>query len=185
MFRSIRLTGFVLALLGTAFQLPAATSAGTACAHPESRQFDFWVGNWEVYDRAAPQQVVAHVDVERILGGCVLHERYSDVNGLKGESFSIYDATRKVWHQSWVTNRGQLLTVEGHRHGKTVTLRGVEIRNGAKFVTQVSWAPLGDGSVREWSARSPDGGKTWQPWFDLIFRPATASAGSGAGAGVL
>jgi hypothetical protein len=28
-----------------------------------------------------------------------------------------------------------------------------------------------DGAVRETAMASTDGGKTWEPWFDLWFRP--------------
>jgi hypothetical protein len=31
----------------------------------------------------------------------------------KGQSFTIYDVARDVWHQTWVTNRGELLEIEG------------------------------------------------------------------------
>jgi hypothetical protein len=33
-----------------------------------------------------------------------------------------------------------------------------------------TWKPA-DGGVRETAIVSTDAGKTWQPWFDLIFRP--------------
>jgi hypothetical protein len=32
------------------------------------------------------------------------------------------------------------------------------------------WKPV-DGGVRETASTSTDGGKTWKPWFDLMFRP--------------
>jgi hypothetical protein len=89
------------------------SSGPNACSAPEYHQFDFWIGDWDVFEikGSAP---VARVQVGRILGGCVLREDYQDTGGLQGQSFSIYDASRKVWHQSWVTNRGQLLVIEGN-----------------------------------------------------------------------
>jgi AraC-like DNA-binding protein len=35
------------------------------------------------------------------------------MNGLVGQSFRIYDEQWLLWHQTWVTNRGQLLMVGG------------------------------------------------------------------------
>jgi hypothetical protein len=32
-----------------------------------------------------------------------------------------------------------------------------------------TWKPV-DGGVRETAVTSADGGKTWKPWFDLVFR---------------
>jgi len=50
--------------------------------------------------------------IEREIGGCVLHERYETAKGYRGESFNVYDAARRVWHQTWVDNQGLLLVVE-------------------------------------------------------------------------
>ena len=62
----------------------------------------------------------AHVRVDRILDGCVLREQYDGANGHRGQSFSIYDSSRQIWDQSWVTNRGELLTIEGNLQGKAM-----------------------------------------------------------------
>src|SRR5258708_13436041 len=70
------------------------------------------MGDWEVFDVDNPTTVVARTRLDRILDGCVVREDYQGANGLKGQSFSLYDAARKVWHQSWVTNPGQALVIE-------------------------------------------------------------------------
>lgn len=36
------------------------------------------------------------------------------------------------------------------------------------------WKPE-KGGVRESAVTSADGGKTWEPWFDLMFRPAAST----------
>src|SRR5437868_7047717 len=119
---ALRKAGFGLAVLLIAGANAVMARAGRSgdpavsdsCDAPEYRAFDFWIGDWDVYEADKPSATVAHVRVERILGGCVLREDYQDNNGLKGRSFSIYDSSRKVWHQSWVTNRGQLLLLNGN-----------------------------------------------------------------------
>jgi hypothetical protein len=70
------------------------------CSAPEYHEFDFWLGDWDSFD-IADSTKNARVRIDRILDGCVLHEDYQSVDGHKGESFSIYDALRQVWHQSW------------------------------------------------------------------------------------
>ena len=86
----------VVLLLGISF---ASLAAGgpAPCSAPEYRQLDFWLGDWDTYnpDGSGPSQARNHVDA--ILGGCAIHERYEQGDGLTGESFSIYDATRRVW----------------------------------------------------------------------------------------
>jgi hypothetical protein len=119
--------------------------------------------------------------VTRILGGCVLHEVYEQTDGLVGESYSIYDASRGVWHQSWVTNRGGLLLLDGRREGDHIVLTGSEQGAvGASSLLRVTWWVEGTG-VRETAERSTDGGKSWKPVFDILFRPhAAGTAGDPA-----
>ena len=90
--------------------LPALSESlpSVSCGSPEHGQFDFWIGDWDAFDidsvgKLGPSKV-ARVQVERILDGCVLREQYEGSDGLKGESFTLYDAARRLWHQSWVTN---------------------------------------------------------------------------------
>jgi len=161
------------ALSKAAFCQPAA-----ACAAPEYRQLDFWVGDWDVFEKDASTSS-AHVRVDRILDGCVLREHYEDTTGTVGESFSIYDAARRLWHQTWVTNRGRLLTTEGGPERGSIVLAGAYYRDHAKEVrVRGTWTPVADG-VRETAVTSADAGKTWEPWFDLSFRPHNSQTTSG------
>ena len=97
-----------------------------------------------------------------MLNGCVLHEIYEAADGHKGESFTIYDISRNSWHQTWVTDAGYLLTIEGHlRDGRPRQVRG-------------EWRVEGD-SVHEVATRSTDGGATWALWFDLVFKAHMAT----------
>lgn len=139
------------------------------CAASEYKQFDFWIGDWDVVDAGKPDVVAARVRVDRMLDGCALHEQYQDATGLRGESFTVYDAARRVWHQSWVTNRGQFLAIEGALHGSTMILTGADPTKGPSGRVRGTWTPIREG-VREVAVTSSDGGKTWTPWFDLIFR---------------
>lgn len=165
------------ALLVTAGCLPAWSQTAKAqkkpapCTSPEYRQFDFWIGDWDTFEVDAPGKVIARNHVDSILDGCVLREVYEQGDGLTGQSFTIYDAARKVWHQSWVTNHGQLLMLEGEMQGERIVLSGTS-RNadGGQLKLRGIWARV-EGGVRETAATSSDDGKTWKPLFDIVFRP--------------
>lgn len=149
----------------------AASAQPPACSAPEYHQFDFWAGDWDAFDVGKPDTAVAHARVDRILDGCVLLEDYQAANGSHGESFSIYDGSRKVWHQSWVTNRGRLLIIEGRFESGVMVLSGADVQpDGRQRRVRGIWKPAPEG-VRETAFTSIDGGKTWDLWFDLIFRP--------------
>jgi hypothetical protein len=160
----------VVLLAGSGLIAACAASAqgpkSSSCATPAYRQFDFWAGDWDVFDVGSPIKV-AHAQVDLILDGCVLREDYQGADGHKGQSFTIYDAARNVWHQSWVTNRGELLVIEGKIEAGEMTLSGEDHANGA--LVRGTWKAE-NGNVREIAVTSTDGGKTWKPWFDIVFR---------------
>lgn len=163
----------VSALLSAASPGSAFDAGSPACESPGHRQFDFWAGDWDAYDADAPGTRSARVRVDVILDGCALREIYEGADGLVGQSFSIYDASRKVWHQTWVTNRGQLLALEGEYRDGRMTLRATETTPTGPVLWRGVWGRQGDG-VRETAETSPDGGRTWKPRFDIFFRPHRA-----------
>ena len=164
----------VLATLAAALgvcAVRAAPAPAAPCSGAQYRQFDFWVGDWDVFDFSAPGQRLARVTVEPILKGCGVLETYADGEGQEGRSFSIYDASRRVWHQTWITNHGQLLMIEGGFKSGRMELAGSDLAayGGPRRLVRGSWQAIA-GGVREIGLRSVDGGTTWVPWFDLMFR---------------
>lgn len=139
-----------------------------ACATPEHRQFDFWLGDWDVYD-AGESKPSMRIQVEKILDGCALRETYRDVNGMVGESLNFYDAGRKMWHQTWTTNRGQVLLLDGSFENGRMTFRATEQTSQGPVLWRAVWIPQGQ-EGRETAETSPDGGKTWKQRFDIVFR---------------
>jgi len=167
-------TGAVLAFLA-ALGAAGAPSAGAAsagapkCAAGSYRQLDFWLGDWDVYDVGGATPV-ARAHITSILDGCVVHERYESPRTV-GESFSIFDRTRGVWHQTWVTSRGRLLQVEGGPRDARVELAGSYLdEQGQRTRIRAAWWPVA-GGVREQAEISADDGRTWKSEFDLMFRP--------------
>ena len=144
----------------------AATAASPApCAAPEHRQFDFWLGNWKVADRDGKPEGTNDVTLE--FGGCVLVEHWKGARGMTGSSFNAYDATRKVWHQTWVDDRGTLLLLEGGIAGGKMVLEGPgRGAKGEAVLNRISWERLPDGRVLQLWTVSSDGGATWATSFE-------------------
>ena len=160
-------TILVIALLSALM----ASTASSQCRTPEQRQFDFWVGDWDAYDLSDTAKAVARVQVTSIMDGCVVREVYAQTDGLDGESFSLWDASRGRWHQSWVTNRGALLLLEGRLEGARMVLTAPERKpDGSSTLLRGMWWRDG-ANVRHQAERSTDGGRTWTAVWDMVFRP--------------
>lgn len=167
---TVFLSSGALGLTASRLREQAPTPEPQRCSAPEYRQFDFWLGDWDVFDVATGAKD-SRVRVASILDGCAVHEDYQSVDGHRAESFSIYDASRRVWHQTWVTNRGRLLVIEGQLENGSMILSGSDrTATGEQRRVRGIWKRV-EGGVREAAFISLDSGKTWQPWFDLLFRP--------------
>lgn len=147
----------------------AVSAQPRSCTTPEYRQFDFWIGDWDVFERGTSRKA-ADVVVKTDLQGCAITEEYRDESGLLGKSTSSYDSRTKTWQQTWTTNHGELLVVHGTLRGGVMTLEGWLHSGTAESLVRAIWAPEPDG-VHHAAERSADGGKTWTSWFDLSFRP--------------
>lgn len=165
---AIALAGVALLTFGA---VAFAAKALRACAAPEYRQFDFFAGDWDTYDVTDSTKIVARNHVTPMLDGCALREEYVQGDGMHGESFSTYDASRHRWHQSWVTNHGSLLLLDGGLVNGRMELTATErADDGTSSLLRGLWWTKGK-TVRERAERSKDGGATWTPVFDLVFRP--------------
>ena len=142
----------------------ASAAPAPPCSAPEFRQFDFWLEEWRV---TKPDGAVAGINrITSEYGGCVVHEHYATGRGYSGESLNVYDASRKVWHQSWVDNTGLLLTLEGGLRNGAMVLEGRTVGADGKTTQQrITWTPNADGSVRQlWESTDANG--QWTTAFD-------------------
>jgi hypothetical protein len=136
------------------------------CNTPEFRQFDFWLGDWDVTSATAPGTTSLN-RITLVNDGCTLREEYTTPTGYAGTSLNFYDAVRKLWHQTWIDNQGGALYLEGGIEGEAMVLRTV---GDAQVVQRITWTRLEDGRVRQLWESTADGGKTWTIAFDGYYR---------------
>jgi hypothetical protein len=138
------------------------------CSGPEHRQFDFWIGEWDV---TRPGGAAAGTNrITSILGGCVLHESWKAANGPHaGQSFNIFGRDGR-WHQTWVDNGGLLLElVGGLERGRMVMAQDRPGPDGKVARHEISWERLANGQVKQHWRSSDDGGQTWRDVFVGIY----------------
>ena len=166
-----------------AFFLPpgavAQTSGETATAvepqvspcesDPGFREFDFWVGDWEVHD--SDGKFVGENSITREQNGCVLIENWRGAEGSTGMSINYLDRIGGEWVQIWHAAAGYQIDIRGGLTDAGMALNGKVhyIRSGQTAAFRGLWTPMPDGRVRQFFEQSNDGGKTWQTWFEGFY----------------
>ncbi len=153
-------------------------------APPETHQFDFWLGEWNV---TTPDGKPAGTNrIESVSGGRALLENWTGAGSGNGKSLNAWNAEKKTWQQFWVGNDGGVLELAGGLVDGSMLLRGDHTVNGKRTLERITWTPMPDGSVRQLWEQSTDDGKTWAVAFDGRYvkkTPPQNAAGGGGGAG--
>ena len=141
------------------------------CTAPESRQFDFWVGEWNVTDQTSGLHAgVSHI--EKLYGGCVLRENWTS-EGFRGGSLNTWWRGDDRWHQTWMDQAGAFRHfIGGLVDGKMVlTAEQPSPKTpDRKVLVRLTFTSNPDGTVRQYSDLSTDDGKTWVLRYDYLYR---------------
>ena len=139
------------------------------CDQRERRQFDFWIGEWEV---SWGENQKGTNNIRSTLDGCVILENFDGTPAiaLKGTSVSTYSPQAGKWQQTWVDNQGSYLDFAGGwRDGKMVLERQASIE-GKSILQRMVWYNIQPDSL-DWNwERSNDNGKTWELLWKISYR---------------
>jgi tetratricopeptide (TPR) repeat protein len=142
------------------------------CAYnPENRQFDFWLGEWNVSTTqgAVPS---GNSKIELILEDCVVQENWKSLNSpYAGKSYNIYNTSLKRWEQYWVDSVGGNIFFYGGLKDGVMDYWTDDLPqpDGTKRKRHLQFFKLGSDTVRQFSQGSNDGGKTWQVEYDFTY----------------
>lgn len=141
---------------------------------PESRQFDFWIGDWNVTSNLNAGAQAGKSHVELILGQCVIFENWSGQLGGGGKSFNAWNPDLGCWQQNWMDDSGD---VTNYTDGKLVdgAMRFSAEKKDARGAWQkhrLTFFPLEPDRVRQFGEHSDDGGATWKVDYDFDYRRA-------------
>lgn len=146
-------------------------AAKLGCPAPENRQFDFMAGSWVVGQTgkiATPSQSKWTVQAQ----GCSIQENWFPSGKEGGNSINYYDLADKKWHQHWIGADGDAVHYIGAWTGTKMEFRAEDVSTPQmqNVILTMTFEPMPDGSVRQSGTQSVDGGKTFQPSFDLTYR---------------
>lgn len=143
---------------------PPAAQARPDCSAPEHRQFDFWLGTWDVMAAGKPAGTNR---IEPVMKGCGLLEQWTSARGGHGTSLNFYDRRTKTWSQAWIDEGGNALHLAGtFADGKMVLASAPRKTDSGVDVQRITWSKNPDATVRQVWESSTDGGKTWTVAFD-------------------
>ena len=147
-----------------------------ACESPQHRQFDFWLGQWDVY-RTDTNQLVAHSLIEKLYGGCAVRENWLPIGSPGGGSLNSWRPSEKKWLQTWTDGGNNWNEYAGGMDGRLMVLTGTSTSAaGGGTPVRMTYDAKPDGSVVQTGYQSSDGGKTWALAYEYAYRRAGASS---------
>ena len=161
----------ILATLAVILAFPLLTLGQNPCSSDAHSQFDFWVGEWEVF-HATADTLVGRNTIKRILNGCVIEENWKGATGFEGKSFNTYNAADSTWRQVWVDVSGATYHFKGRYADKVMQMYGETTgSNGqtAYFDMSYTFDPTAN-TVRQVWKLSQDNKASWATIFDGIYR---------------
>ncbi|HKJ15717.1 MAG TPA: hypothetical protein VJ984_00020 [Xanthomonadales bacterium] len=150
--------------------------------------FDFWVGEWMVYEKESGLMVGFDM-IEEIRGGCAIRQHWRHMNDLysiPGASWRMQgggDSSLGVdgkWHQTWIDNNGSHIQLSGGLDDDGVMVlqsdwmeftdrQGNKRKNRHRW----HWAPQDDGTIHNWGFQQTElpQASDWVKYYDVIYRP--------------
>jgi hypothetical protein len=149
---------------GQSTPAPAA-SPPPPCDDVVYHQFDFWIGDWNVYDQAG--NLAGTNSIQPAEQGCLLIEHWINTGGGTGQSYNFFDPGTGKWRQIWVNAGGVIDYSGGLTDTGSMLLEG-EIRNrgGAGMAPFTGeWTLNADGSVTQHFRQQDTETGEWSDWF--------------------
>jgi hypothetical protein len=152
-------------------------SDSAPCDTPQHHQFDFWVGDWQVFD-ARTNQLVAFDRVEKHSQGCIVQQNLTMVTDLYRRQRVGYRMTGigvnrfdgESWLELWADNQWGAIVLRGvPGAGKAMVLTTIIPSRNRDL--RLEWERRPDGSVRALQYVAPAGSGKWELYGDLIYRP--------------
>jgi len=155
----------------------ASNPAPRPCDTPQHRQFDYWVGDWQVFDASNNNQLVAVDHIEKHSEGCIIQQNLTFITDLyrregvgyrlAGIGVNRFDGER--WLQLWADNQWGAIALRGapDEHGSLVFTSIVPSRGRD---LKIIYEKHADGTVRNLEYVAPTGTQKWEKYGDLIYR---------------
>lgn len=155
----------------------ADLNANPCMSNKQAREFDFWIGEWDVYPNGA-NVIVGHSKIEMASGGCMILENWTALGLMPntGKSMNYVNAVTGKWEQYWIGSGGlnpnnpQKFVNGEYREGAMRFEFEQVTRQGQKQMGRFIFFNERPDQVRQFNEVSSDGGKTWTTVYDFIYK---------------
>lgn len=129
------------------FSADAQTQQTNFCTGEKYQQFDFWEGDWKVYDTKG--SLIGTNNIVKMQQNCVMQENWvSTTSNNRGTSYNYYNKADDTWNQLWVDNSGFVLELKGRfKEGKMVLDSQLQRSPKGNYYNRLYWQKQEDGSV--------------------------------------
>ena len=163
----------IIFFLGAVFSVSAQNNQ-KPCMQEEAKQFDFWLGTWDLEWKTAKGETQKGTNtIQKVLDGCVVQENFDGGQQMKfkGMSHSVYSAPAKQWKQTWVDSAGGYLDFVGEfKDGKMTLRREFSGQDGKKTMQRMIFYNITKNDF-DWNwENSTDEGKTWNLLWKIHYK---------------
>jgi len=162
-----------VALAGTAVDPEASEVAPQHfCeSNPGFGDFDFWVGEWNVYTNDEERQLQGTNSITKHYNSCLLKEEWQGVQGGGGFSVVYYNSVKDEWRQVWVADAYSIDYVGGIDDDGAMVLVGniFNYRQNTTAPFRGIWTAQKNGSVVQHFDVYDETSGTWNVWFEGLY----------------
>ena len=141
------------------------------CAvQPHAHGFDFWIGEWDVY-QTGTKFLVGHSIVQSISGECALLENWTSTQASTGKSINYYNTATGKWEQDWIGSAGgpQRYLDGVYKDGAMQFSYEFTNAQGKKQTGNFKFYNVDKDTVRQYQDINNDDGKTVTVSYDFTY----------------
>ena len=139
--------------------------------NPGFDQWDFWVGEWNVYENSENGVLAGTNSITKHYANCLIEETWVDTAGNGGFSINYYNPVRDQWRQVWVSNGYSIDYRGGLNDEGQMVLEGEldNYRRNSSAPFRGTWTPQGNGNViQRFEIYDPEKDE-WSVWFQGVY----------------
>lgn len=143
------------------------------CGDEGYSQFDFWIGDWEVY-KPGTDTMLGRNNIKKIAGGCALLENWTGNSGFKGQSINTHHPESDMWRQRWVDQTGQVIDFEGKEGENSMHFHALTVSYSDSLFHRMTYhyLPDRDEVIQVWEQKKSKSKQKWLTVFEGLYKRA-------------